>query len=170
MVGSHIQAPRHHARGANLSNMNVLSRLFSLFCLTATLALAGQAVNADTHAKVALQAYDPVAFFTDSKAMKGNPKYSATHDGYMYLFASEEHKKLFEQQPDKYLPAYGGYCAYAMSKGKFFPVDIETWEIVDGRLVLQFSSDVKKKFAEDKEANLHKADANWSKLGTTPAM
>ena len=142
----------------------------TLLLVLAGLLLAGartfsaELVNADRNAKVALQAYDPVAFFTDSKATKGSPFISTTHGDYRYFFASEEHKAAFEKAPEKYLPAYGGYCAYGISVGKLFPVEIETWEIVDGRLLLQFNQSVKTKFAEHKAENLKNAEMNWPEL------
>ena len=131
---------------------------------TAGYALAGDLVNADPHSRIAMEGYDPVAFFTDSRATKGNPSIGAEREGYTYLFASEKHKAMFLAQPEKYLPAYGGYCAYGVSLGYLFPVDISTWEIVDGRLVFQYSPDIRKVFAEDKDGNYRKADQNWPKL------
>jgi len=65
---------------------------------------------------------------------------------------------------EKYLPAYGGYCAYGVTNNVLFPVKIDTWEIIDGRLVLQYSQDVKQKFGENKEENIQKAIGNWSKI------
>lgn len=123
-----------------------------------------QVLNADPHSKITLQGHDPVAFHTDSKAMKGSPAISAEYRGYKYLFSSEGNKAAFEEQAEKYLPAYGGYCAYGVSLGILFPVEIDTWEIIDGRLVLQYSQDVKQKFSEQKDENIRKANENWSKL------
>jgi YHS domain-containing protein len=144
--------------------MHRLLALLGLFSLSGLLASAAVVVNADPYSNIALQAYDPVAFFTDSRPVKGSPFIAAEHAGHTYLFASEEHKAEFERRPEKYLPAYGGYCAFGVSIGKFFPVEIDTWEIIDGRLVLQFSQDIKRMFAEDKAANLRKADTNWPRL------
>ena len=62
------------------------------------------------------------------------------------------------------MPAYGGYCAYGVSVNRLFPVEIDTWEIVDGRLILQYNLDIKRKFTQDKAANFKKAEANWPKL------
>ena len=123
-----------------------------------------QVINADPHSKIALQGHDPVAFHTVGKAMKGNPAILAEHRGYRYLFSSEANKATFEEQAEKYLPAYGGYCAYGVSLGVLFPVEIDTWEIIDGRLVLQYSQDVKKKFGEQRDENIRKANENWPKL------
>jgi len=82
--------------------------------------------------------------------------------GYKYLFSNEANKATFVKEAERYLPAYGGYCAYGVSFGVFFPVEIDTWEIIDGRLVLQFSLDIKQMFEEDKEENVLKANDNWS--------
>jgi YHS domain-containing protein len=124
-------------------------------------------INADPLGKIALQGYDPVAFHSMGKAVKGNPYISAEYQGYKYLFSSEANKAIFVKDAERYLPAYGGYCAYGVSLGVLFPVEIETWEIIDGRLVLQYSLDIKHKFEEDKDANLRKANDNWVKIEET---
>ncbi len=121
-------------------------------------------INADPHSKIALQAYDPVAFHTLGKAVKANPMISADYRGYKYLFSSEANKAMFEEQAEKYLPAYGGYCAYGVALGLCVPVEIDTWEIFDGRLVLQYSLEFKQKFGEDKDENFRKANDNWSTI------
>lgn len=121
-------------------------------------------INADPLGKIAIQGYDPVAFHSIGKAVKGNPYIAAEHGGYKYLFASEDNKATFLKNAAKYVPAYGGYCAFGISLGVFFPVEIETWEIIDGRLVLQYNLDIKRKFEENKEENLRKANENWAKI------
>lgn len=121
-------------------------------------------INADPHGRVTLQGYDPVAFHAIGAAMRGNPSILLEYGGYKYLFSSEENKELFEKDPEKYLPAYGGYCAFGVSLGVLFPVEIDTWEIIDDRLVLQFSQEFKKIFEEDTKGNIKKADDNWRKI------
>jgi YHS domain-containing protein len=143
--------------------MKRIAFLLSLLSLT-VLARAADVVNADPHSHVGLQGYDPVGFFADSEAEKGSPFISAVYHGNTYLFSSEEHRAEFARHPAQYLPAYGGYCAFGVSIGKFFPVEIDTWEIVDGRLYFQFNQQVKKMFAEDKSGNFKKAEANWPDL------
>ena len=123
-----------------------------------------QVINADPFGKVALQVYAPVAFHTLGKAERGNPAIIAEYDGYKYLFCSEAHKELFEKDAERYLPAYGGFCAFGVSLGVLFPVEIATWEIIDGRLVLQFNDVFKKKFEEEKAENMRKAAENWKKI------
>ena len=107
-----------------------------------------------------------MAFHTVGKAVKSNPAISAEYRGYKYLFSSEANKVTFEEGAEKYLPAYGGYCAYGVSLGVLFPVEIDTWEIIDGRLVLQYSLDIKNKFEEEKDENIRKANDNWLKMET----
>ncbi len=121
-------------------------------------------LNADPHGKIALQGYDPVAFHTAGKAVKGNPAILAENSGYKFAFSSEENRTAFEKQPEKYMPAFGGYCAFGVSIGVLFPVEIDTWEIVDGRLVLQYTNEIKQMFEENKAENLRKANENWARM------
>lgn len=125
---------------------------------------AGELVNVSGASRTALGGYDPVAFFTDSKPVNGSPSITASHQGATYFFASEEHKKLFTENPDHYAPQFGGYCAYGVGLDKLFPVDIKTWQIRDGKLYLNLNSDVLKKFNADFEGNVAKADKNWPGL------
>jgi len=128
-----------------------------------------QLINADPHGRIALQGFDPVAFHTAGEPLKGQPSISTEHLGYKYIFASEENKTIFEEDSQKYLPAYGGYCAFGMANDMLFPIEIDTWEITDGRLVLQFSQAVKTKFGERKVDNTRKANENWAELSSSPA-
>ena len=120
-------------------------------------------LNTDPIGKYALQGYDPVAFHSPGKAVKANPYIFTEYAGYNFLFSSEENKTAFIKDPEKYLPAFGGYCAFGIGLGVFFPVEIDTWEIIDGKLVLNYSHDIKAKFHEDTKGNLQKAKENWAK-------
>ena len=125
---------------------------------------AGELVNVSGASRIALGGYDPVAFFTDSKPVNGSPSITASHQGATYFFGSEEHKKLFTENPDHYAPQFGGYCAYGVGLDKLFPVDIKTWQVRDGKLYLNLNSDVLKKFNADFDGNVAKADKNWPGL------
>src|ERR1700722_662371 len=81
---------------------------------------------------VAIQGYDPVAFFTDHKPGKGDPAILLKRDGAIYYFASREHKELFAKDPTKYEPVYGGYCAYGVSRDKLVEIDEDAFQIVGG--------------------------------------
>ena len=94
-----------------------------------------------------IQGYDPVAYFTLKKAVKGNSTLSFKHDDVTYYFSSEAHLKLFKKSPNAYLPEYGGWCAYGCSGTKEttgftagkFPVDPKTFKIIDNKLYLYYN-------------------------------
>lgn len=135
----------------------------ALMLLSASL-FAADLVNVSGAHRAAISGYDPVAFFTDSRPVKGSPSITATHRGATYFFATEDHKRLFEQNPDTYAPQYGGFCAYGVSVGALFPVDISTWQVRDGKLYLNKNADVLKLFNADPGGNITKADRNWPGL------
>jgi hypothetical protein len=117
---------------------------------------------------VAIQGYDPVAYFTQNKAVKGIESFSATVDGVIYYFADAEDKALFLKDWKKYEPQYGGWCAYAMgATGEKVEIDPESFKISDGKLFLFYHSWINNtlnKWNKD-ETNLHtKADRNWPKF------
>src|SRR5215469_9603198 len=99
--------------------------------LVSAATLAGELVNVSGASKVALDGYDPVAFFIESKPVNGSPSITAEHRGATYFFATADHRKLFKENPDKYAPQYGGFCAFGVAEGALFPVDINTWQVRD---------------------------------------
>ncbi|HEV8421396.1 MAG TPA: YHS domain-containing (seleno)protein [Actinomycetota bacterium] len=117
-------------------------------------------VNVDRHG-VALAGYDPVAFFTDSAAVRGDSTHRATWGGATYWFASDAHRVLFLAEPTKYVPQFGGYCAYGASRGYAAKVEIDTWQVIDGRLTLNYDRGVQQTFNQDVAGYLQKANANW---------
>lgn len=110
---------------------------------------------------VGIQGYDPVAFFTQNHPVKGRPEFESKFKGVRYLFASAEDKATFDANPAKYEPQFGGFCAYAASQNHTAPVKIEAFQIVNGRLLMQYDLDVRTKFNKDTQGNLQKADNNW---------
>lgn len=112
----------------------------------------------------ALQGYDPVAYFTDAKPVMGNPKFQSTHGGAIYWFSSKAHKDMFDANPAKFEPQFGGWCAYAASIDTLSPIEPEYWEIVDNRLLLQHNQKAWDLWHKDPANNLVKADKNWPGL------
>ena len=112
----------------------------------------------------AILGYDAVAYFTDNKPLKGNPKIKSNYEGADYYFASAGHKTLFDVNPAKYAPAYGGYCGYAASIDRLSPISPEWFQIIDGRLILQHNKKATDKFNNDQKGNIVKADQNWPGL------
>jgi YHS domain-containing protein len=115
----------------------------------------------------AIKGYDPVAYFTDNKAIEGKSDFQSQLNGATYYFASKEHKGLFDANPEKYLPQFGGYCAYGVSIDKTVNIDPTAFQIIDGKLYLQYSKDILNKFNQDPSGNLQKAQANWPNLVET---
>ncbi len=105
--------------------------------------------------------YDLVSYHTEGKPVRGDGNNLVVVDGVTYLFANEDNKKAFEKNPEKYLPAYGGYCAFGVSVNKKFVGDPEVWRIVDGKLYLNLDSNIQKMWFEDIPGNIVKADQNW---------
>ncbi|HET6371787.1 MAG TPA: YHS domain-containing (seleno)protein [Candidatus Polarisedimenticolia bacterium] len=144
--------------------MRSTARSIAVLLLLSSSALAADLVNVSGASKVAIDGFDPVAFFTDSKPVNGSPTITATHQGAVYFFATEEHRRLFEENPARYKPQYGGFCAYGVGHGALAPVDINTWQVRNGKLYLNFSPDVLKLFNAEFDANVAKAEKNWPGL------
>ena len=130
----------------------------------AVTSFAGDLVNVSGASSIALNGYDPVAFFTDSKPTHGDPGIKTEHKGATYFFASKANRKTFEKNPDRYAPQYGGYCAFGATVGALFPVDVNTWQIQNGKLYLNLNPEILTLFNKDIEKNLKKAEKNWPKL------
>ena len=110
---------------------------------------------------LALDGYDVVAYFVDSKAVKGDPRFEFTWDGARWRFVSAEHRDRFAADPQQYAPQYGGYCAYAVSQGHTASADPEQWSVVNGRLYVNYSASVRATWERDTPGYITKADANW---------
>ncbi|MBE99659.1 YHS domain-containing (seleno)protein [Flavobacterium coralii] len=136
-------------------------------------ACAAEAQNKDVkhynlENKLAIQGYDPVAYFTSGKAVKGKKEITVTHNGVVYYFSSKANKDAFVKNPAQYEPQYGGWCAYAMgSNGEKVEIDPETFKIIDGKLYLFYNAyfnNTLKSWNKDEKNLKKKADANWKKL------
>ncbi len=112
----------------------------------------------------AISGYDPVAYFTEGKPVEGKRDHSLKYKGETWRFSSEKNKQAFQKSPQKYAPQYGGYCAYAVSKGYTASTDPDAWTIVNGKLYLNYSKSVQAKWSKDKPGNIRKANANWPKV------
>ena len=137
--------------------------LLSLLTAATTLAADKALLNLDKEG-VAIQGHDPVAFFTVKAPLKGKPEFTSELHGAKYRFHSAKNKAAFDAEPAKYEPQFGGYCAFGVSKGKLVEIDVSAFQIVEGRLLLQYSPGVRDDFNKDTTGNLKKAEANWPKL------
>jgi YHS domain-containing protein len=109
----------------------------------------------------AIGGYDPVAYFTQNKPVKGSQEFSYRWKDANWLFSSRQNRDLFTSNPEKYAPQYGGWCAYGCSKGRKATTDPNAWTIVDGKLYLNHSIDVKGLWMKNQKESIEAADKNW---------
>ena len=117
-----------------------------------------------TNTGLAMRGYDPVAYHTQGKAVAGSFARTVLHDGAVYRFSSDENRDAFKADPAKYLPAYGGFCAFGLAQGVKVDADPELWSIVDGKLYLNLAPPVQKRWEGDKAGFIKSADEKWAKL------
>ena len=122
----------------------------------------------NTSSGIAIKGYDPVAYFVSNMAIKGSPEISSNYKGITYLFSSIKDKALFDENPSKYEPQYGGWCAYALgSSGEKVDINPKTFKISNGKLYLFYNAyfnNTLKSWNKDAKNLQTKADANWKKL------
>src|SRR5574341_898281 len=136
-----------------------------LSCIGMLIMLFGcMAADGITSDNLKLKGYDPVAYFTTAKPVKGHSKFEFKWMGATYHFSSQENLEQFKKAPEKYAPQYGNYCAYAVSQGYTAPVDPEAFDIVNGKLYLNYSKSVQKKWREKRDDYIAAADKNWPAL------
>ena len=110
---------------------------------------------------VAVKGYDPVAYFTDGRPTRGSAEFSATHEGATYHFANAANRDAFAADPARYAPQYGGYCAWAVAQGYKAPIIPEAWAVVDGKLYLNASRGVQRRWQRDIPGFIATANQNW---------
>lgn len=113
---------------------------------------------------VALSGYDTVAYFTVGKPTKGDPAIKSSYNGATWYFSSQDNRKAFDANPEKFVPQFGGYCAYAVSQGHTASADPNAWKIVDGKLYVNYSPEVGRIWQKDIPGYISKAKANWPKV------
>jgi YHS domain-containing protein len=118
---------------------------------------------------VAINGYDPVAYFTDQKPVKGVEEFSTSYKGATFHFASAAHRDAFVKNPTQYAPQYGGYCAFGTARGYKAPTQPQTFTIVAGKLYLNYNDEVTQTWRSDTGGYIKLADANWNVVRTQPA-
>jgi YHS domain-containing protein len=124
--------------------------------------------NYNLEGKLAIQGYDPVAYFKQHEAVKGSKEWAVSHQDVLYYFSSVANKEEFKKNPSLYEPQYGGWCAYAMgSKGEKVSVDPKTFKITNGKLYLfynRFFNNTLTEWNKNEKGLQPKADANWKTI------
>jgi len=138
----------------------------TLKLISAFLLLISFAASADyvTNSTVGAGGYDLVSYQTDRKPLPGNGNFVATIDKVNYLFTNQKSLDQFNENPEKYLPQYGGYCAYGVAVGKKFIGDPNVWEVVNGKLYFNLDNTIKASWVKDIPGNIEKGDKRWKKI------
>lgn len=141
----------------------IAGTMLALLLLIPSAALATDPVN-KSRGGVVIKGYDPVAYFEQGEPVEGSEEFQHEWQGGTWRFSSVANRDLFAADPDKYAPQYGGYCAYAVSQGSTADIDPEAWTIVEGKLYLNYSKQVRGIWAKDIPGNIKKADRQWREI------
>lgn len=117
---------------------------------------------------LAVKGYDPVAYFTDGKPVEGSPAHEYVWEGATYRFASAEHLEMFKADPTKYAPQFGGYCAYAISRGDIADISPTSWAVEGGKLYLNNNSFAQFLWDQSRPKNITKGETNWTAYPKKP--
>jgi YHS domain-containing protein len=162
-----LDARRNNVRWSNIAGALGRAAVVAVALSLSTTLVAAQALNTDKSG-VAVSGYDPVAYFSQTTALKGSPQITATHGGATYYFSSTANRDVFLANPDKYAPVYGGYCAYGVAKGHKVSIDPEAFRVVDGKLYLNHDKSVQEKWLADIPGNIAQAERTWPALKDAP--
>lgn len=110
---------------------------------------------------LAIRGYDPVAYFTEGQPVEGSQEFSYQWGNATWRFVSAENRDLFVNNPEQYAPQYGGFCAWAVSQGYTAAIDPNAWKIVDGRLYLNATRGVQRRWERDIPGHIAQGDQNW---------
>lgn len=116
------------------------------------------------HRGAAIRGYDPVAYFKLGAPTEGTAEFSHDWNGATWRFASEDHRAAFAADPDAFAPQFGGYCAWAVAEGYTASTVPEAWKIVDGKLYMNFSKRVQRRWERDIPGNIARGNANWPQV------
>jgi YHS domain-containing protein len=141
--------------------------LLTTFFVVSAASLFAQKSEVFKPSNQAIRGYDPVAYFTAGKPVKGDQNFALHWKDADWYFVSRENLNAFAKNPEKYAPQYGGYCAYGMSEGHKASTDPNAWTIVDGKLYLNYSLQVKEQWKKDQKERINQADKNWPQVKDT---
>ena len=116
--------------------------------------------------RLVIRGYDVVAYFTTNSAVEGSERFEYRYGGALWRFASAENRALFVAEPERYVPQYGGFCAWAASRNYIAGVDPHAFDVVDGKLYLNFSKGIQKRWQRGRAGNIKSGDQNWPGLRT----
>ena len=138
--------------------------LMGAMVIIAALASGFKPISVTVEDNLALRGYDTVAYFTVGKGVAGSPIYSVEWGGAVWRFSSRTNMRLFRENPEKYTPQFGGYCAIAITDNKVLSCDPEAFLIVDGKLYIMLNQKLLKIWEKNLRENIGTAEKNWSYL------
>ena len=150
-----------------ISNMIKKVLIASALLFTSILAHAVNPINTGgllSWGNTAIKGYDPVAYFTESRAVEGNSNFKHEWMGATWHFSSKENRDLFAANPKKYAPQYGGYCAYAVAQNTTASIDPTQFTVLNGKLYLNYSKYVNEQWNKERSQYIIDADKNWPKI------
>ena len=138
----------------------IISTLILVLLIVAPITLQAKEmpVYASKRTNTAIKGYDPVAYFTENKALKGSKDIAYQWHGAQWLFSSKEHQSLFINDPEKYAPQYGGWCAYAMSDGRTVAINPKAFDVYNDKLYLNYNKSVLGHWRKEKDLFIKQAD------------
>ncbi|WP_339768867.1 YHS domain-containing (seleno)protein [uncultured Paraglaciecola sp.] len=152
-----------------MKNLFALKSIFTAVAITvSSLSFAGVDTQTDSN-DVILAGHDAVAYFTQNKPVLGKSEFTAVHNDAIYRFSSADNRDAFNSNPEKYAPAYGGYCAFGTTFGKKFEIDGKAFEIVDGKLYVNKNLEVYQAWKKDIPKHLVEAQEQWPTIEFTPS-
>ena len=152
-----------------MKNLFALKSIFTAVAITvSSLSFAGVDTQTDSN-DVILAGHDAVAYFTQNKPVLGKSEFTAVHNDAIYRFSSADNRDAFNSNPEKYAPAYGGYCAFGTTFGKKFEIDGKAFEIVDGTLYVNKNLEVYQAWEKDIPKHLVEAQEQWPNIEFTPS-
>ena len=140
--------------------------ILGVLCTVSTFsapALAASAVNLNAEG-FAIEGYDPVAYFNEEKAVPGDSQWTADYGGAKYAFSAQENRERFLQDPEKFVPKYGGYCAFSMAHGSKSRIDPHQWKIVDGKIYFMINPGTRSLWSKKPDHYIRSADVAWQKI------
>ena len=115
---------------------------------------------------IALDGYDPVGYFSDQKPVRGSTEFTAEYKGSMFHFSTASHRDQFRAAPEKFVPQFGGFCAYGAAGGYKAKIEPEAFSIIDGKLYLNYNAKVQSEWSKDTNGYIAKAEKQWPAMST----
>jgi YHS domain-containing protein len=138
-----------------------MKRILSVLSLFVYANLFAQQDEIYVKDNAAIGGYDVVSYFKDGRPVKGSSEFSVMYKGTNWIFSNKANADLFKATPEKYEPQYGGYCAFGCSRGYKAKTSPDAWTVIEGKLYLNYNTDVRETWNKDQQGYIKTADAHW---------